>query len=142
MYVFVALSLRTFGGVALSAMLGVMGVIAIWILFYYTDAGWSRWLFVLLWYSSIGVGAGLGSYFAWVDPDSSRPKRLVTLSWMVAMGLAGAWAGYYYKAVLNDDPAPFTGRAVTATAEVWAIVTANAVATSLGVFRQLRSGWL
>lgn len=138
MYENLSLALRAFGGVALALMLGFVGLVIIFALFFFMEGSWPRWVFVLLWFSSMGVAAAVGSYLPWHSPDFPRRLFRVMVISVLTAGLMGAWGGYVYKAILFDDPAVFTGRAITSAALIGAVISANIVAASLGIWKYAR----
>ena len=142
MYVTFMLLLRSAGGFGLSALLSVVGLVFVWVLFRFSDGNWSSRVFYLAWYSGAGIGAGLGSFLAWIEPESSRPRLLLAFLSFVLAGLAGAWAGYWYKAVLYENPGFYTGVAVSAHALLWSTLGVNIVASSIRVVREVRAGWM
>ena len=59
------------------------------------------------------------------------------------LGLIGAWAAYYYKTVVDPNPAVFSSREISSTAILWTDdCTPNVVASVIGAYRQIRTGWI
>ena len=142
MYVAIVLSARIVGGILLSIILGILGAVAVYMLFLLSDASWPRGVFVFLWLFGGGLGAGAGGFLPWMNLESSRRLMLLTLFLILLAGLAGAFGGYFYKVVLNDEQIPVTGRVISSTGIFGATIASNLVAVPLGVLRQARSGWL
>ena len=141
MYVSVALLLRSTGGFALSMVLAWIGLILAFVMFRFSDFSWPGSVFITVYYSGAGVGAGLGAFLAWFEPEWPRPRLLAAVALFVLVGVAGAWAGYYYKAVLFKNPAPFSGREIPYAALWTGVLVVNIAATLVGVVRHLRTGW-
>ena len=73
MYLAIALGLRIFAGFGLSVLLLAVGAILVtWAMYYFMDYLWPRWVFVTLWFSLPGVGAGIGATIAWWDSEEAR----------------------------------------------------------------------
>ena len=70
-----------------------------------------------------------------------RMKTLRTGAW-VLLGLIGAWAAYYYKTVVDPNPAVFSSREISSAAILWAVIVPNVVASVVGAYRQIRTGWI
>ena len=142
MDVFILLFVRIIAGLALAMVLSFMGILAAKVLIASTGgADWPEWLLRVVWYSGGGLAAGLGSFLAWIPTGSPRLGVLLILVLVLLAGLGGAWGGWYYKVYINEDLAPFSVQAVTSTSLFGAGLGANLVAASLGIVRQVRSGW-
>ena len=142
MYLAIALGLRIFAGFGLSVLLAVGAILITWAMYYFMDYLWPRWVFVTLWFSLPGVGAGIGATIAWWDSEEARQmKALRTGAWIV-LGLVGAWAAYYYKTVVDPNPAVFSSREISSTAILWTMIVPNVVASVIGAYRQIRTGWI
>ena len=141
MYLAVAYLLRALGGVALAMLLSVGGILATWVLYYYMDFLWPRGVFLVIWYSSAGVGAALGSMIVWYEPESPRSSRIATVVGLLVIGLLGSWGGYFYKTQINVETALFTSKAISQAALVGASFTTSLVAAAFAVVRQMRTGW-
>ena len=142
MYLAIALGLRIFAGFGLSTLFAVCAILFTWAMYYFMDYLWPRWAFVALWFSLPGVGAGVGAMIAWWDSEEAgRMKALRAGAW-IALGLAGAWAAYYYKTLVDPNPAVFSSREISSTAILWAMIAPNAVASAIGAYRQIRAGWI
>ena len=142
MYLAIALVLRIFAGFGLSTLLAVCAILTTWALYYFMDYLWPRWVFVTLWFSLPGVGAGIGATIAWWDSEESRPMRILRASAWVLVGLVGAWAAYYYKTVVDPNLAVFSSRGISSMAIVWAVIAPNVAASVIGAYRQIRTGWI
>lgn len=142
MYLTMAYLLRAFGGVALSMLLAVTGVLATWVLYNFMDYLWPRNVFLVIWYSSAGVGAAVGTLIVWYEPESSRMYRIATVAGLMALGLLGSWGGYIYKTQISVETAVFTSRAISQAAMVGAAFTTSIVAAGVGIVRQMRTGWV
>ena len=142
MFLVISLGLRAFAGLGLSAILCITSVLIVWTLFFLMEYMWPRDVFAFLWFSGIGLSAGVGTVLAWLGSDVvTRLRSFSTVSWL-AIGLAAAWAAYYFETVIDPNPAPFTSREITATAILWATLGPNVIASGVSVYRQLRSGWM
>ena len=142
MFPYIAYGLRVFAGLALSSILCVGAVVTVWVLFHFMDYMWPNELFIGLWFSGIGLCAGLGTVIAWLDSEVvGKLRSLSSLPWLV-LGLAAAWAAYYFETVVDPNPGLFTSREITQSAILWAALVPNVIASGLGLFRQIRSGWL
>ena len=105
MYLLIALTLRVFAGFGLSVILSVCAIMLTFAVYYFMDYLWPRWVFVALWFSLPGIASGLGTTIAWWDSmEPRRMKALRAVAWAL-LGLAGAWAAYYYKTVIDPNPA-------------------------------------
>ena len=143
-YIAVALLIRTIVGLALSLILGTCAMFVIRTIFAIAEGEWSRLVFTFLWFSSVGIGGGLGGFIAWLNLENVRTSRklfFTTLGIVLLAAIGGAWGGYFYKVVLTDSLTPFTGRAVTSTAIFGAAVAANLVAVPIGLYWRNRHGW-
>ena len=143
-YIAVSLFIRTVVGLVLSLILGTCAMFLIRTLFAVAGGDWSGFVFTLLWFSTVGIGGGIGGFIPWVNLESSQESRrilLISLGLVLLAALGGAWGGYYYKVVLTDSLTPWTGRAVTSTAIFGAAVAANLVAAPLGLYWRSRRGW-
>lgn len=142
MYLLIALGLRIFAGFGLSVLLSICAIMLTWALYYFMDYLWPRWVFVTLWYSFPGMAAGMGAAVAWWDSDEARwMKALRTGAWVV-LGLVGAWAAYYYKTMIDPNPAAFSSREISSAAILWSVIVPNVIASGIGAFRQMRTGWI
>ena len=141
MDVVILLFMRTVAGFFLSMILGFLSIMAIRVLLLSTGGNWPAWLLILLWFSAGGLGAGLGSFLAWIPSQSSRRLVLLTLLFVLLAGAGGAWGGYGYKTFISEDLGPSTARAISSVALFGAALAGNMVAASLGMMRHFRSGW-
>lgn len=142
MYLAIALGLRIFAGFGMSTLLAVGAILITWAMYYFMDYLWPRWVFVTLWFSLPGVGAGIGSTIAWWDSEEARRMKVLRTGAWVLLGLVGAWAAYYYKTVVDPNPAVFSSREISSTAILWAMIVPNVVASVIGAYRQIRTGWI
>ena len=142
MYLAIDLFLRIFAGFGLSTILAVCAILTTWALYYFMDYLWPRWVFVALWFSLPGVGAGVGAMIAWWDSEEARLMKVLRTGAWGCLGLLGAWAAYYYKTVVDPNPAVFSSREITSVAIVWAVIAPNVVASLIGAYRQIRTGWI
>ena len=142
MYLAAALALRIFAGFGLSALLAVCAIMTTWAMYYFMDYLWPRWVFIMLWFSLPGVAAGLGAAAMWWDSEEDRRMKALRIGAWVALGLVGAWAAYYYKTAVEPNPAAFSSREISGTAIVWAVIAPNVVASAIGAYRQIRTGWI
>ena len=138
-YVTLVFIFRTVAGIALSLVLGALGVFVVSISFSFSNGSWPVWIFTLSWFSAVGLGAVLGSFLAWMNLETSRTSSLLVLVVLMLAGLGGAWGGFYYKVGLTDSLTPFTGRAVSSTAIFGAAIATNLVTVSLGLLGHIRS---
>ncbi len=141
MYVTFAVGLRIVGGFSISLLLAVIGLVSVWVLFFYMDASWPRRVFFLLWFSMAGVGAGVGSFLAWLEDE---PRKIVLgsqLLMLLAIGVGAAWGGYFFRQSLLPEQATFTSNTLSVAAVMASTLVTNMVATGLGVFRHSRAGW-
>ncbi len=137
MYAAISFGLRAFGGFGLSALLCVTSVFITWAAYYLTDYSWPRDVYVVTWFTMMGVAAGAGTATAWLGSDVGGKAR--SLGW-VALGVIAAWAAYYYKTAIDPNPAPFSSREVSSTAILWALLAPNLAASAIALFRQIRMG--
>ena len=142
MYLSVALGLRIFAGFGLSALLAVCAILTTWTMYHFMDYLWPRWVFVTLWFSLPGVATGLGAAIAWWDSEEATWMKALRVGAWVLLGLVGAWSAYYYKTVIDPNPAVFTSREISSTAILWAVIAPNLVSSAIGAFRQIRTGWI
>ncbi len=142
MYLIIALGLRIFAGFGLSALLSVCAIMLTWAAYYYMDYLWPRWVFVTLWFSLPGAAAGLGAAIAWWESEETKRMKVLRVTVWILLGLVGAWAAYYYKTVIDPNPAVFSSREISAAAILWAAIAPNLVASSVGAIRQIRTGWI
>ncbi len=142
MYLLVALGLRIFAGFGLSVLLSICAIMLTWAMYYFMDYLWPRWVFVTLWFSLPGIAAGMGAAIAWWDSEEPRRMKVLRTGAWVALGLAGAWAAYYYKTVIDPNPATFTSREISSTAILWSVIAPNLVSSCIGAVRQIRTGWI
>ncbi len=126
----------------MSALLAVCAILATWAMYYFMDYLWPRWVFITLWFSLPGVAAGLGAAFAWWDSEESKAMKALKVSSWVLLGLIGAWTAYYYETVIDPNPALFTSREISSSAILWAVIAPNVIASSIGAYRQIRTGWI
>ena len=142
MYFAIALGLRIFAGFGLSVFLAVCAILTTWAMYYFMDYLWPRWVFVTLWFSLPGAGAGVGAAIAWWDSEESRRMKALRIGAWVALGLVGAWAAYYYQTAVDPNPAVFSSREISSAAILWAVIAPNVVASVIGAYRQIRTGWI
>ncbi len=86
-------------GVLLAAMLSVIGIGIAWGMFVFWGAV-SHVTLLLLFMTGAGVGAGIGSYAAWLRVDLA-PRRSVLAAVAMALilaGIGGAWGGFQFGA--------------------------------------------
>lgn len=142
MYLAIALGLRIFAGFGMSVVLAVCAILMTWALYYFMDYLWPRWVFVALWFSLPGAAAGLGAAIAWWDSEEGWRRKALRIGAWVALGLVGAWAAYYYQAVIDPNPAVFSSREISSSAILWAVIAPNVAASAVGAYRQIRTGWI
>ncbi len=143
MYIAILVLLRSAGGFGLSAMFALAAFVVVWVAFRFSDFAWPQWVFIVVWFSAAGIGGGLGSFLACMSLEV-RSAREAAVSAVVLLlgGLAGAWGGYYFEAIVPEDPDPFGGRAVSSAALLWATLVPNIGATAFGVLKGVRTGWM
>ena len=140
MYNALSLGFRIFGGFGLSAIFAGASLFISWALYYFTDYLAPPWAFIVLWFAAMGLSAGAGTAMAWLGSGvSERLRSPTTIIWL-ALGLAGAWAAFYYKTQIDPNPAPFSSREVSSTAILWAVVAPNIAAAAWGTLRHVRTG--
>ena len=137
----ILLFMRAVSGLVLAMVLGYVGTLVADGLFRSTGADWPEWLFTFAWFTGGGLGAGVGSFLAWIPTESSRPRVMLIFLVVLLASLGGAWGGYYWKVYIDESLSAFSGRAITSVALFGAAIGASLMAGSLGVVRQLRSGW-
>ena len=131
-------------GVLLAALLSVIGIGIAWGMFVFWGAV-SHVTLLFLFMTGAGVGAGIGSFAAWLRIDSAPPA---SVSIMVALllimaGIGGAWGGFQFGATrevaccVGPDIGPVTYTALGAT------IAANGVAVAIGLIHTiwLRRDW-
>ena len=140
MYNAISLGFRIFGGFGLSAIFAGASLFVSWALYYFSDYLAPPWAFIAMWFTMMGLCAGAGTATAWLGSGvSERLRAPTTLIWL-ALGLAGAWAAFYYKTVIDPNPAPFSSREVSATAILWSVIAPNIIAGAWGMVRHVRLG--
>ncbi len=84
-------------GVLLAAMLSVIGIGIAWGMFVFWGAV-SHTTLLLLFMTGAGVGAGIGSYAAWLRIDMApRASVLAAMALVIIlMGIGGAWGGFQF----------------------------------------------
>ena len=142
MYLAIALFLRIFAGFGLSTLLAVCAIMTTWAMYYFMDYLWPRWVFITLWFSLPGVAAGAGAAIAWWDSEESLPTRALRVGAWLALGVVGSWTAYYYRTVVDPNPAIFTSREISSAAIFLAVIMPNAAASTIGAYRQIRTGWI
>lgn len=135
---------RTVLGILLALVFSVVGIGIGWAMFVFFGAV-SHATLLVLFMSGAGIGAGLGSYMAWlrVDRVPPWPVLLALISAMVLAGVAGAWGGFQIGAnqevecCVGPPITPITYTALGATA------VANAAALVMGIAQEIkaRGGW-
>ena len=140
------LLLRVIAGFGLSAILGFASLVTARVLlrFVFGDLVlggymWAADVYVVLLFCGIGAAAGVGTALGWLGSDIAPKLRSPhTLGWLL-LGLAAAWAAYYYKTII-DPYVTYESNEVTATAIMWAVLAPNVVAACVGLYRQIRLG--
>ena len=140
------LLLRVIAGFGLSAILGFASLVTARVLlrFVFGDLVlggymWAADVYVVLLFCGIGAAAGVGTTLGWLGSDIAPKLRSPhTLGWLL-LGLAAAWAAYYYKTII-DPYVTYESNEVTATAILWAVLAPNVVAACVGLYRQIRLG--
>lgn len=135
---------RTVLGILLALVFSVVGIGIGWAMFVFFGAV-SHATLLVLFMSGAGIGAGLGSYMAWlrVDRVPPWPVLLALISAMVLAGVAGAWGGFQIGAnqevecCVGPPITPITYTALGATA------VANAAALVMGIAQEIKThgGW-
>lgn len=135
---------RTVLGLLLSSVFSVIGIGIAWSMFVFFGAVSHATLLVLFMIGA-GVGAGLGSYIAFLRVD-----WIPTAPILAAMGLAlllagmgGAWGGFLFGA--NQEVECCVGPAVTPISYTALGATVGAIAAALGMSiareTKVRRGW-
>ena len=88
---------RTVLGVLLAVTLSVIGIGIAWGMFVFWGAV-SHTTLLLLFMTGAGVGAGIGSFGAWLRIDlAPRASVLATMALVIIlMGIGGAWGGFQF----------------------------------------------
>lgn len=127
-------------GVLLASLLSVIGIGIAWAMFVFFGAV-SHATLLILFMSGAGIGAGLGSFVAWLRVDWVPPWPVVLA--LVLADIGGAWGGFQFGA--NQEVACCTGPAITPITytALGATAAANAVALAMGVAHEIkaRRGW-
>ena len=131
-------------GILLATVFSVVGIGVGWAVFVFFGAV-SHAALLALFMSGAGLGAGLGSYLAWlrVDRVPPWPVLLAMVLAMVLAGTGGAWGGFQFGAnqevecCVGPPITPITYTALGATA------AANAAALVVGIAHEIkaRGGW-
>ena len=126
-------------GVALAVALGVGGVVAGRGLYIFSGSiAWSPWFWLMV--CGAGVGAGLGSYMAWLVGGTPRPATVssIMLLAIASLGVVGGWVGYHWGETQEVACCARPPNSAVAFTVFGAVVGANSVAALLGIFSQLR----
>lgn len=109
-------------GLGLGVIGSIVGYFAGWMVF---GPGSSLTAATALLTSGMGVGAGVGSFPAWLDLDRPRLAQLRCVGLSLLGGILGAWGGSYYAVIVFDVDVKTQDARVTALA-------AAAVGANLG----------
>ena len=116
------LVVRTGLGAALSVVFSIIGIGLAWGLFWFSSAN-SLTTLLYLFLAAAAIGAGLGSFLAWLRVDrNSLGFMLVTLTLAILAGFGGAWGGHEYglnvegPCCVDPDIEPMSYAALGATA--------------------------
>jgi hypothetical protein len=90
------IAVRSGLGLALAMVFSIIGLGLAWGLYWFSSVD-SLTALLYLFLSTIGIGAGVGGFLAWLRIDRNPPSVMVT-TLMVAIlaGFGGAWGGYEY----------------------------------------------
>ena len=100
---------------------------------------WDPEVHINIYYVSVGLGAGLGAYFGWVNLTLRWYLIAASLLLVVLGGIAGTYIGYIYGQ--NIDPTYLGPRETIVNMVHWgAAIGAIAVSTAIGLFNEIRSG--
>ena len=135
---------RTVLGLLLAAVFSVIGIGIAWAMFVFFGAV-SHATLLVLFMCGAGLGAGLGSYIAFLRVDWVPPAPMVAAIGLVLLlaGVGGAWGGFQFGA--NQEVECCVGPAVTPITytALGATLGANAAALVMGVANEIktRRGW-
>ena len=131
-------------GMLLAALLSVIGIGTAWGMFVFSGAV-SHATLLTLFMTGAGVGAGIGSFAAWLKMDLAPPVPVLAAGalLLILTGIGGAWGGYQFGATREVAccVGPPIG-AITYTA-FGATIVANVVALVIGLVHRigLRRDW-
>ena len=117
-------------GVLLAALLSAIGIVVAWGMFIFWG-GVSHVILFLM--TGAGVGAGIGSFAAWLKIDRAPPLVVLAAVALVLIlaGIGGAWGGFQFGA--TREVACCAGPAIQPVTymALGAIVVANGVALAV-----------
>lgn len=129
---------RTIAGFVIGVFLGILGGWAALIFSAMIGFPWSGDVHRNMFFISVGLGAGLGCYFGWMN--LALPWHLIAGSILIVLagGIAGAYIGLEYGR--NVDPT-YLGRAYTVNnwLHYGAAIGGIIVSTALGLFTEIRT---
>ena len=138
-----ALGGRTVLGVLLAATLRVIGIGIAWGMFVFWGAV-SHTTLLLLFMTGAGVGAGIGSFAAWLRIDLAPRASLLAVMALVIilMGIGGAWGGFQFGGTrevaccVGPTIGPITYTVIGATIAANAAALAMVLIHGMGLRRQ------
>ena len=123
---------RTAGGFVAALVLAVLGDITARAFNLFIGYPWAHTVHQNIHIIGIGVGAGIGAYFAWMNLDRRWYFVLRAVVIVLAGGVAGAYLGRYYGP--GADSTYWWGRYATDnTIHVVAAALSTGIATTLGL---------
>jgi hypothetical protein len=135
-YNFIVPSARAVAGFTIGLFLGIMGGWLALIFSALIEYPWDRSVHLNIYLVSIGLGAGIGAYLAWMNRDVRRMLIICSVLLVLTGGIAGTYLGYVYGQ--SVDPT-YLGKAYTIDNNVHlgAAIGAIAIATTLGLISSL-----
>ena len=128
------------GRIALGGGLGlfftIFSIVVAWALFMFSGSqSLVIWLASLMF--SAGLGAGIGSQFAWLRLDRrNTPVRFLTAISVVAAGTLGAWVGYEYGSNREIECCAMPTVSPVYYTALGATLGANVTAVTISLFRE------
>ena len=135
---------RTVLGVILGTVFSVIGIGIAWAMFVFFGAD-SHATLLVLFMCGAGLGAGLGSYIAFLRVDWVPPVPMLAAmgAALLLAGIGGAWGGFQFGA--NQEVECCVGPAVTPITytAMGATLGANAAALVMAIAHEVktRRGW-
>ena len=127
---------RTVLGLFLSALLGLLlYVITVPVVLSIWEPTFVN--YPLMGMVAVGVGAGVGSFLAWLDRESPLLVLVVLLALSLGLAMAGAWGGYEHGKDVYRLGGTLGIPALSATI-VGGILGANLPHVALGVLKAIR----
>jgi hypothetical protein len=128
-------------GLLLAVALSALGTGLAWGLYVFSGARSFADLFSLFMLGA-GLGAGLGSFLAWLSIDRNTRSRLLFMGLLaLAVGIAGAWGGYEYGARQEVECCAMPTVGPMTYAAVGAALAANAALLVFGLIRDAIGRW-